>query len=231
MIKMKKLLFLLPVVFAGCTMNQKIAYKTDDLSAHQSIETIPAMVEIRILADNRANIEENSILFTNPRQIRLDGKQICINSEKHYKNEPVVNQITNLIVDHFNRARLFQMSFYDQSPYSNYYLTGTLNSFYGEQEFSTAKAVGAQFGLIGALATAGVKTPGKIVIDISDLRLYNKDETLVKDFGSLYKEYSDDFRADASCWCAYWSINEMLKDFNTHLVGKIRNDMAEVTLE
>ena len=231
MITMKKLLFLFPVFLIGCTLNQRIAYKTDDLSAHHSINTIPAMVEIRILADNRANIEENSILFHNPRQIRLNGKQTCINSEKHYKNEPVVNQITNLMVDHFNKARLFQMSFYDHSPHSNYYLTGTLNSFYGEQEYSSAKAVGAQFGLIGALATAGVKTPGKIVIDISDLRLYDKDGTLVKDFGSLYKEYSDDFKADASCWCAYWNVNEMLKDFNTNLVGKIRNDMAEVTLK
>jgi hypothetical protein len=41
-------------------------------------------------------------------------------------------------------------------------------------------------------------------------------------------EYTDEFKADAACWCIYWNSNEMLKDFNTHLIEKIRNDMADV---
>ena len=123
------------------------------------------------------------------------------------------------------------MSFYNQSQQSNYYLTGTLNSFYCEQEFSTGAAIGASFGLIGALATAGIKTPGKIIIDISDLKLYKKDGNLVKDFGNFYKEYKDDFKADANCWCAYWNANQMLKDFNTHLIEKIRNDLTGIELK
>ena len=123
------------------------------------------------------------------------------------------------------------MSFYNESQYSDYYLTGTLNSFYAEQEFSAGAAVGASFGLLGAIATAGIKTPGKIIIDISDLKLYKKDGTLVKDFGNFYKEYEGDFKADASCWCAYWNANLMLKDFNTYLIEKIRTDMTGVELE
>lgn len=189
------------------------------------------MVEVRILEDNRPNMEENALLFNNPRQIKLDGKQICINSEKHYKKDTVVNEVTKMMVEHFNKARLFDMAFFNYSNYSDYYLTGTLNSFYGEKEFSKGAAVGAQFGLIGALATAGIKTPGKIIIDVSDVKLYKKDGTLVKDFGSFYKEYKDDFKADAACWCAYWNINAMLKDFNTHMIEKIRNDMTGTMLE
>lgn len=226
---MKRILLFAPLFLIGCTVSQKIVYKTDD--APQTVRPLPALVEVRILVDNRSALEENAILFQNPRQFKLNGKQTCINSEKHYKKESVVSQVTKIMVDHFNKARLFDMSYYNQSENSNYYLTGTLNSFYAEQEFSKGAAVGASFGLVGALATSGIKTPGKIVIDISDLKLYSKDGTLVKDFGNFYKEYMDDFKVDAYCWCAYWNANEMLKDFNTRLIEKIRNDLAGIKLK
>jgi hypothetical protein len=223
---MKKILFILPFLVTSCVMNQKITYPTDKIAGASA--TLPPMVEIRVLEDNRANIEENSILFNNPRQVRLWGKQTCLNSERHYRRDTVANQISRMMVEHFNKARLFRMTFYDRSEHSNYYMTGVLNSFYAEQEFSTAKAVGAQFGLIGALATAGVKTPGKVIIDMSDLKLYRKDGTLIKDFGNFFKEYNDEFPADAACWCAFWTANEALKDFNSHLIEKIRSDLADI---
>lgn len=229
---MNKLLFLLvPLFLIGCTSSQKIVYKVDDIADPQTVQLIPARVEVRIFEDNRANIEENAVLFNNPRQLKLNGKQTCINSEKHYKKDTLVNQLSKIMVYHFNKARLFSMSYYKKSPHSGYYLTGTLNSFYAEQEFSKGAAVGASFGLIGSLATAGITTPGKIIIDISDLKLYKKDGTLVKEFGNFYKEYKEEFKADASCFCAYWNANLMLKDFNTYLIEKIRTDMAGVDLE
>ena len=228
---MRKLLLFLPLFLIGCTVSQKIVYKTDNITAPQSIKPIPAKVEVWVFNDNRASIEENDVLFKNPRQVRLNGKQTCINSERHYKKDTVVNQLSKMLVEHFNKAGLFSMCYYKQNPQSNYYLIGTLNSFYAEQKFSTGAAVGAQLGLLGALATAGIKTPGTIIIDISDLRLYKKDGTHVKDFGNFYKEYKDEFKADAACWCAYWNANEMLKDFNTHLIELIRTDMAGIELE
>jgi len=228
---MRRIVFLLALFMTSCTISQKIVYKTNDLAVTEPVKTIAAKVEVRILEDNRANIEENSVLFNNPRQIKSDKKTICINSEKHYAKDTVVTQITRLMVEHFNQARLFEKAYYNKNNESGYYLTGTLNSFYGEQKFSTGAAVGAQFGLIGALATSGIKTPGKITIDISDIKLFKKDGTLVKDFGSFYKEYDDEFKADAACWCIYWNMNEMLKDFNTQLVEKIRNDMDGVQID
>ena len=223
---MKKILFLAPLFLMACTVSQKIAYKTDDVTASESANTIPIKVDVRVLEDNRMNIEDNSVLFDNPREIKLNGKRTCINSEKHYAKDTVVTQVTRLMVDHFNQARLFEEAFYNQDNSSDYYLTGTLNSFYGDQKYSTGAAIGAGFGLIGALATSGAKTPGKIIIELADLKLFKKDGTFVKDFGTFYKEYEDEFKADAACWCIYWNINEKLKDFNTQLVEKIRNDLS-----
>jgi hypothetical protein len=208
---------------------QRIGYKTNDLRS--TSQPLPIMIEVKILEENRANIIENQVLFNNKRQLRIDGKMNCINAERHYKKDSVAGQITRSMVNHFNAVKLFKMTFFEHSQFAEYYLSGTLNSFNAQQGFSQAAAVGAQFGLIGALATAGVKTPGTIVIDISDLKLYKKDGTLVKDFGSFYKEYKDEFRADAHCWCAYWNANEMLKDFNNHLVEKIRSDLSNLVLQ
>jgi len=224
---MKNLFLLLPLFLISCSMSQKIIYKTDDIVASQTTKTIPMVLDIKVLNDNRANIKENNILFTNPKTANIEGKTYFINSEKNYKKDSVATQITRIMVEHFNKAKLFESTFYGQNNNSDYYLTGTLNSFYGEQKYSSAAAVGAQFGLIGALATAKAKSPGKIIIDISDLKLFKKDGTLIKDLGNFYKEYKDEFRVDAYGWCIFWNVNEKLKDFNTHLIEKIRTDMAE----
>jgi hypothetical protein len=226
---MKKILFLLPLLLFGCKISQKIVYQTSDLSVPNELRVIPISVDMRILKDNRTQIVDNNVLFTAPRQTSLNGERSCINSEQHYKKDSVTTQITRLIAEHFNKVKLFNHTTYNQNNSSGYYLTGTLNSFYGKQKFSSGAAVGAQFGLIGALATAGIKTPGKIIIEIADLKLFNKDGVIIKDFGSFYKEYDEDFSADAYCWCIYRNINEKLKDFNSHLADKIRSDLADIS--
>jgi len=224
---MKKILFLLPFFLFGCKISQKISYQTNDLIVPNDIAIIPIFVDIRVLTDSRSQIGENNVLFSASRQTVLNGERSCINSEQHYKKDSVTMQITRLIAQHFNQVKLFNYTTYKQNKPDVYYITGTLNSFYGEQKYSTGAAVGAQFGLIGALATSGLKTPGKIIIEISDLKLFSKDEILIQDFGNFYKEYKEDFSVDAYCWCIYRNINEMLKDFNSHLADKIRADLAD----
>jgi hypothetical protein len=215
----------------GCKISQKIIYNTNDLLVSPKVRVIPISVDLRVLQDNRAQIKGNNNLFNYPRQLNLDGERYCINSEEHYKKDSVTTQITKLIADHFNKVRLFNYTFYNQNLSDGYYLTGLLNSFYGEQKFSTGAAIGSQFGLVGAIATAGIKTPGKIIIELADIKLFDKNGSLVKDLGSFYKEYSEDLSADAYCWCIYRNINEKLKDFNTHLAEKIRSDLADMKFE
>ena len=228
---MKRLVYLIPFILFGCSMTQRISYRTDNLPVTMKANTIPIMVDVRILTDGRAQIKENDILFKAESSTKLNGKTSCINSEKHYKKDSVSAQMTRIMVSHFNKAKLFKLALCNQSTYSAYYLTGTINCFYGEQGFSTAAAVGAQFGLLGALATAGVKTPGKIIIDIADIKLFKNNGTLVKDFGEFSKEYKEDLTADAYCWCIYNNINEKLKDYNMHLIEKIRTDLADVKFD
>ena len=174
----------------------------------------------------------------NARDRMIDKKKFCVNAEIHYNKAPVVNQMAQIFVKHVNKVQLFTNANYKESIDGDYYLTGTLNSFYGKQEFPAEAAVSAAamggmlFGAVGGGIAASVvkaKTPGKFIIDISDLKLFKKDGTLVKDFGSFTKEYTGNFEADANCWCTYGNMNSKLRDFNTQLIEKIRDEMPEVT--
>jgi len=228
---MRKLFFVIPFILVGCTVTQRISYQVSKLPVTTQSTIIPILVDVRILNDNRAQEKENAVLFTDAHSTRINGKTMCINSEKHYKKDSVSAQMTRIMVEHFNKANLFKKAYCNKSSESGYYLTGSINYYYGEQGFSKAAAVGAQFGLLGALTTSGAKTPGKIIIDISDIKLFKNDGVLIKDLGDFYKEYKEDLSADAYCWCIYNNINEKLKDYNTHLVEKIRTDLANVKFD
>jgi hypothetical protein len=140
-------------------------------------------------------------------------------------------KITQLLVEHMNKAQLFANVSYNTGFGSDYYLTGNLTNFYGEQEFSTEAVIGSMFGLMGALATANLTTPGVIIIEISDLKLFRRDDdALIKNFGSFYREYQGDFKVDADCWCIYRNMNQKLKDFNTELIEMIRAELLNINL-
>lgn len=224
---MKRTFFILiaGILLIGCSPTKRIAYSTNDLSASQS--SIPIQVDVRILEDIRTLNAENDILFTDKMQTKLNGKHTCINSEKGYKKDSVSFQVTQMIVNHFNQLALFSGTTFN-NPASDYYLVGKLSSFYGEQLFSTASAVGAQFGLLGAIATSGVKTEGTIKIEIKNLKLFRKDGSLVKDLGDFSRIYEEKFPADAYCWCIYDNINLKLKDFNSDLAEKLILELSDV---
>jgi len=228
---MRKFLFFLPFIFIGC-VSQKVTYKTTDLVAPVSAKTIPIMCNIKLLADSRFKDDSTKLLVENANnRITHKGKLICINAEKFYKKDSVPAQYSRMMVEHFNKLKLFKLAIYNNDQFCNYYLSGTLRCFFGEQEFSTAALVGTQFGLIGALATAGVKTQSNIRIELSDLKLCKKNGDLVKDLGGFAKTYSEKLHADGYCWCIYWNINEKLKEFNTELVEKLRHDLENISFE
>jgi len=217
--------------FTACNLTQNITYPVNEITPSKAVETIPINVNVKTLADHRTHIEENMVLFTSPRETTVGLKRFCINSEKHYNKDAVVDQITQLLVKHINKAQLFANASYNTYFGSDYYLTGTLTNFYGEQEVSTDAVIGSMFGLVGALATADLTTPGIIIIEISDLKLFRKDDdTLIKDFGSFYKEYKSHFKVDAYCWCIYQNMNQKLKDFNAELIEMIRAELLNVNL-
>lgn len=225
---MKRLLYLVVVLFvlASCTPGRDIVYRTADLLP--LVESVPIEVEIKEFVDQRSNNDLGVFQLAESRTTKKLDKKICLNSEKHYKKKTVASQFSKQMAEHFEAIALFDKTTFGETEAADYYITGSLVHFYGEQEFSNKALVGSQFGLIGALATASVKTQGEVVIEVSDLKLFKKNGELIKDLGSFKREYSENMSVDGYCWCIYGNINEKLKDFNDLLAEKIQADLKYV---
>ena len=100
-----------------------------------------------------------------------------------------------------------------------------MRNFYGTQNFSTKAAIGAQFGLIGAVATAGVKTEGKIIFEINDVKIYDKNNQIIKTIESFKREYEGDFPADAYCWCIFQNVNTKLKEYFSEFITTVETEI------
>lgn len=69
-------------ILSSCTMNQKILYSTKNIPTIQDKKLSTLVIDIEEFTDRRKDNPENEILFTNSKQISVDGKSKCINSEK-----------------------------------------------------------------------------------------------------------------------------------------------------
>lgn len=225
--KTKTILFAILTVLSSCTINQKISYPTKDIKGNQNQKLSALVLDIEEFSDHRKNNPDNEILFTSSKQTTIDRKSRCINSEKNYKNETVTLQLTRMLAEHMNSRNTFSKVVINNKDTADYYIKADLRSFFGKQAFSTAAAVGAQFGLIGALATAGVKSDGKITFEINDIKIYNKKNQIVKTIDSFKREYQGDFPADAYCWCIFRNVNDKLKDYYSELISTVETEIEK----
>ena len=216
---MKNLVFCFCVlIMVSCKPAQKIAYNTDKLQA-MNTGNINLSLSVQTFEDIRSQSEINATHFAAKQwQLKINGEKSCINSEVLYKT-PVTEQMTAIFVQHLAKKIPQMRVFANQKEYADYYLEAKVKHLYGIQKFSSAAAVGAQFGLIGALATAGAKTHGTIIIELTDIKVFDKQNNLIATVGDFRKEYEGDFSADANCYCIYQNVNQKLFEFNDELIN------------
>jgi hypothetical protein len=201
----------------SCKPFQKIAYNTQSVEPLR-VENVHFSVSIQPFEDIRAESEMNTILFeSNKWNARVNGEQSCINSEVLYR-VPATEQMTTTFAHHLSTKVPQIEVFINQKESADFYLTAKVKHFYGIQKFSTAAAVGAQFGLIGALATAKAKTQGTIIIELTDIKILDRQNNLIAAVGDFRKEYEGEFPVNADCLCIYWNMNQKLSEFNGELI-------------
>jgi len=209
----KGLYFIIVVLFCGCVGNQKITYNIKDIPKKNITKLGALVLDVEIFEDLRKSNLEDSALFNLPRTTKILDEKVCINSEQHYRKQPVNYQVSQIVSVYFRQQGIYKDVTFENKVTSDYYLTAKLKRFSGNQGFSSKAAVGAYFGLIGALATANAKTKGKVEIELSDIKLFNKKGKLIKDLGRFKRTYEEDYPVDAYCWCIYANANEKLKAF------------------
>jgi hypothetical protein len=201
----------------------------DDIQPERTSRLSDYVLDIQKFRDVRESIDENRILFSQPRQTKTDGVSSCINSEEHYEKGTVGTQISTTISDHLKKKGIFKSVTFDKKETADFYLTGTIKRLYSRQEFSTSAVVGAQFGLIGALLTANATTPGLVDIEFSDLTIFDKSGRVAGKLGPLRETFKEDFPVNAYCWSAYWNMSEKLRIAVDRLADRIRNMSGAIT--
>jgi hypothetical protein len=129
----------------------------------------------------------------------------CVNAEVHYHN--VSRQIAKSFASHLSKKGVFKKVYSDSTAEADFYLTGTLDRFYGEQWHSKGAAAGSQFGLVGALATMGITTTGTISIQLSDLKLYDKNGNLIGEIYNLKEESEEQLNENGHCTQIFLNVD------------------------
>lgn len=225
----------------GCALNQPIRYKTSDITPSTVTQLKDVTLSIELFADNRRSVIENEIVFfatrdtwtrskivsAEGRDTWIRGKRVCINSEDHYNKEPAAKQITAAIAAHLKQRGAFKDVSVDSKTSADFQLQGAIRQFYGQQNFSYSKAALSQLGLTGAIASMWMKSQGIIKIEFTDLRLVDKNGTLVRMLKDVNKTFEGQFPVDAYCWQIYWNTNLKLKEVVDALADDIEKNLGE----
>lgn len=222
------LIYLSFLSFTGCAVKQAIRYDVDDIKPGNISDLKNISIDIEPFVDNRKTVNENAVQFTDDHETNINGKKMCINSDKNYEQDSIGNQMAAAIMEHLTKRGTFKQVVVGSKAAGDFYLKGELRQYFGKQEFSVGSAVGSQFGLIGALSTAGLKTPGVIKIELTNLKLFGTGGNLVAKLDDISKIFEGDFQADAYCWAIYWNTNEKLKEVASVLIEDIEKKVLEI---
>lgn len=216
-------LFLIAIIFiSSCTPSRKVIYKLDEVLAEP--ETLNASISLQLFKDIREESKINKYqLRKNSNPIIIKNKSTCVNSDKYYKTSLNI-QLTSMLAYYLKKKKYYASVGVNKKEGVDYYVTAKLKHFIGLQEYSYDAGNGiylglngVHFGLVGALIATNLKTKGNILIELTDISIYNKNRELIVNMGDLKKNFDGEFPVNANCKCIYENINQCLSEFNEEL--------------
>lgn len=226
---MKGVFSLLIYVFfiSGCSSTFPIKYSLDDVTKSEYVlpKTTIAVLPVK---DFRSTRKMNEILFsTKGKMTEYEGRTVCLNSESLYKTEEIGNQVTTLLTAHLSK-KYPNLEIVDPAESTaDYQISSGLGDFFSIQDRSTAAALGAQFGILGALMTSKVTSVGEISISFEEILIRDKEGQTVSDIGTITKNWAGDFDVDGYCASPYTNINQKLKIIVEELVNTLGSEIEK----
>ncbi|MEW5754946.1 MAG: hypothetical protein AB1810_01450 [Pseudomonadota bacterium] len=212
------------MIVSGCSTMQPIKYSLDDVSVSSS-QLSKVKVKVAPIADSRKSKDQNKVLFTSGnRMSTYKGRDVCLNSEEHYETDKVSSQITEMLIAHLIK-KYPDVEIVKGNASPDFEITAEIGDFIAIQDRSMTAAVGAQFGLIGALLTANTTSSGGISISIDNVVIKSQSGEVVSSIGAISKQWKGEFNVDAYCSSPYWNINEKLKIVLEDLVNRVGEEI------
>ncbi len=210
----------------ACAPTQHILYDLSDV-APAAAPRVNVVLRLRDFDDGRARDAPSLVLLddANGNEARIDGKRRCLNGERYYQSGAVTREVAEMIAAHLSRRGVIRHVHGSSAAAADYSLRGEVHALYGMQDFHWGSAIGAQFGLIGALSTMGNQSQTQIRIELTKLTLFDAKDRVVAVLPRVLVELDGPMPVDAYCWAIYANVNEQLKV----AVGRLA-DWVEATL-
>lgn len=212
-------------VMSGCAANQKITYPLQDVAPITGSQIIDADLVVKEFEDIRQPLARKGG-WSSPAMITRDNASWFYNSDDHYQDNRVAPWITEMIAKHLDTLGIFRGVKVNQAGEAvpDLYLEGKIKQFEAFKKRSMATVVGSQFGLIGLLATSGVKSEYEAATMLTQVRLLRTSTNEVLWEGEVEGRISGKDYADTAGWSVYEKANLSLKK----AVDELANRLAKV---
>lgn len=222
-------LILISLTLLGCTVQKTVYYETDNISKNLSPSAQKKSICILQFIDIRHEVAGNDIYLTKAREIFENNKTYCINSEQHYKKNPVSTQMTMMLADHLQKRGTFKNVYINKKDSADFVIECKLARITSKQHLPESIKVGpVAGGLIGAAAVSFIKSKNEVSFALTDVKIYDNNMNLLVELGSFANDYEEETHPDASCWCAYNNVKTNLKKFYTDFIYQLENRIEEL---
>lgn len=216
------------LVLTGCS--QQITYSLDGIPKAVNSTFTSNTLGVEAFKDVRVKPSNKQALFGKVQRVtQRGGKDWWFNDDREYKNQCVAPWITEMIVKHLNQSELFRSVTLKENATSDtdYILQGEIKKFEGYKEKSIGAEIGAQFGLIGAIATAGITNQYEATTVLNNVKLIRRDSQETIWQSVIEGKIEGEDYADAQGWSAYEKANLSLKDAVNQLIDELMETTAE----
>jgi hypothetical protein len=157
----------------------------------------------------------------------------CYNFEFRYKKIIPAEKMSLMLAKHLDSSRLFKKVTYNNKESADLFLAGDIISFAGRTNVNetarTTKAVGSQFGLIGAVVSTGAVATMKSFFDLeikySNIVVSDKKGNILYNIPEFTTNEQKEIGAVTNCAQVYGLLNAELKKHNQKLIDKIAAEM------
>lgn len=216
----------LALLATGCA--QSISYRLKDVPVISQSPFTSYTLTVKEFTDVRRPVDQVKSQWRSPYAARLvarNGEDWFYNSDELYKNNVAAPWITEMLAKHLTASKLFRdvKVSADGSSDTDFLLDGRIEKFEALKEagYSKLTQIGQLFGVLGALATAGVESQYEATTKLSELHLrYVKTQTVVWN-GEAEATIGGSDYADPYGLSVYLKANESLKKAVEDLIRKL----------
>lgn len=160
-----------------------------------------------------------------PKVVSRGGTAWFHNSDRNYKKGSIPKRISEAVAKHLSASKLFQsVSSSPTRTQTDLVLQGALEKFEAFKEIPPANMTWVAqrgFGLLGALATAGVQSNYEATTKLSDLQLIEVSTSAVLWQGEVEGRLNGQDYADPDGYSVYHKANMSLKLAVDQLIQKL----------